>query len=164
MDDQVREYLRENGYDSTGAKLLEEFFGFKWYYEEQEIKRLKEEIQKKWGIEVKERQHGEGFWYVESLVAPLEVWDKVFQEALKPLFKIRKKKEEMIKKAVEKAKKTGKPVEIMKVYSYDGDDPVQVKMYAPPEIRRQFGELGVINVYLYAFPDGSVKEKHIPSY
>ena len=60
--------------------------------------------------------------------------------------------EEQKSKAIEEAKKTGKDVIIRKIAMYDGDDEF------PNE------ELGIVNVYEVATPDGRIIEKSVPSY
>jgi len=72
--------------------------------------------------------------------------------------------EEKKEKALKEANETGQEVVVGLIGVYDGDNWDEVKEFGTPEIRRNFGELGIVKVYLVATPEGKLIEKHVPSY
>jgi len=131
--------------------------------EEERYKKLLEAIKKY----RKEKYHLDGYIdareFEEGQEFTLEQLEEMFKNELEKyenfLKKIeekkRKEREEYEKRkkwALEEAKRTGKEVIIRKLYGYDGDTAYPGQ------------ELGWVNVYEVATPDGEIKEKHVPSY
>lgn len=92
---------------------------------------------------------------------------KSYLEAVKQKYRKKieaeKKRKEKIQKALEEAKRTGKPVFIEPVFGFDGDNREQVEFFAP-ELLKDLGELGWVEVWLVATPEGKLEEKAIASY
>jgi len=106
-------------------------------------------------IDAREFEEGQEFT-LEQLEEMFKNELEKYENFLKELEeKKRKEREEYEKKkkwALEEAKRTGREVIIRPLYGYDGDTAYPGQ------------ELGWVNVYEVATPDGKIKERHIPSY
>ncbi|WP_457569166.1 hypothetical protein [Desulfurobacterium sp.] len=93
----------------------------------------------------------------------VEEYEKELEEKKRKREEAERKREERELEAIEEAKRTGKPVYFEVVGYIDGDDYNQVKMFCP-EFLDDFGELGLITIWKVAYPDGTIREKAVPSY
>ena len=85
------------------------------------------------------------------------------REKYRKKIEARKEREKRIQKALEEARRTGEPVFIEPIFGFDGDDRRQVELYAP-ELLPDFGELGWVEIWLVATPEGKLEERAIASY
>lgn len=147
-------------------------------YLKEEIDKLKEEIFDKYKLTVQEKERN-GRYFIAHISGSLESWDKVFDEVYGSCLKeieekiIREKQEQeklkqLKQKAIKKAKAIGDMVIIKKIFTYNGDSPKDITTYGNEWIIEKYRlsradrKLGQIDVYLVAYPDGTIKEEHIP--
>jgi len=171
-DDEIKERIKkENDYWllADPDKIAEQYFNLKRYYSKEEVEKVTKQMEQK-GFQVKIILIGEekDTGYIKEITAPWGVWK---EQIFKPLVekvkeKERKRAEEYqnkLKKALKKAKETGKPQIVQVLGHIDGDDREEVKRHCP-QFLKDFGELGVITVYEVVYPDGKITEEYSPSY
>lgn len=114
------------------------------------------------GYNILVRQEFEGLTPTQIVAKAVSMVMKMQEEEKKKKMAQEQKDKELLKKA----KETGQVIRVT-IGSYDGDDWEQVKMFGTPEIIRAYksgGELGTVLVQKVYYPDGRIKEEHVPTY